>query len=268
MLFIAYSPPPLQRFFKVPSSKWVMILQTFQWEKRTTGCKFFPSRAQWRQHASSSCQCTKERCQTAHGIIFQVLWCRVTKTWSPQCSKQEQQYCHLLHRVVAKIKWDIKQGALSIKPGTQKLSIILLSSWKKTNNSWSLGGQPVLTGHQESSPWRLPNPSISKMSCNMSWRVSTHGIHSKSHCMLSSWVWNSSWEIYQACEREISPKWAGESNETERNEAKQWLKTCQDLVYFFFHQHVLFSLIGVSHTLSKGTGNSVFRYSLKARPNI
>lgn len=104
-----------------------------------------------------------------------------------------------------------------------------------------------------------------------------HGMWAKEYLHVASiqndrecsppWVWYSSWEIPQACEGEMSPKWARESHEKERNGAKQWLKTCPDLAYFF-HQHVLFSSMGVSHTLSKRTGKSGFCYCLKAHPNM
>lgn len=40
------------------------------------------------------------------------------------------------------------------------------------------------------------------------------------------WIWNLSWEIYQACERETSPKWARESNEKQQrkkaNHVRVW----------------------------------------------
>lgn len=59
---------------------------------------------------------------------------------------------------------------------------------------------------------------------------------------------------------------ATKQKETRPSSDLKHVRICS--IFFFFPQHVLFSLMGVSHTLSKGTGNSVFCYSLKARPNI
>lgn len=133
----------------------------------------------------------------------------------------------------------------------------------RKTNFWSLDGLPTRNGYQQSFHGASPDPvylqdvmeqELRSIPTWHAFRIPQHAFFHEFGIHLSRFI--------KHVKGKCILKWAREHDEKERNKAKQWLKTCWSLVYFF-HQRMLLSLMGISHILSREQAKVYFVIALR-----